>query len=363
MRSIEPELTEELNRHVGNVNVAKAPTYSVKMYRQLVEQVAFLAHLNKDHLLFFRGQGADFQNKAGASTFYPSIYRGEYLTHDEIRYRFRVLEESGSQLRDLFNTQGLQGSEDVTRKSYVRWSILQHYGVCSTPLLDFTHSLRVACSFAQILAQDTSTFVYVFGLPYISNRITINSEHDLVIVRLLSISPPQALRPYFQEGYLAGTTDIRWEYIDKTELDFNRRLLAKFAIPKSARFWGSGFQMIPDNVLFPRDDRVDILCKSIIPTVREELHSDNLGDFVRLWSSLEDRLITHARLWNPKVQSLRQAIDELIRAKQIDEDLASSLDSMRLFRNRAVHSPERVQPKAIDKAIMEIQQLLDQMEY
>ncbi len=273
------------------------------------------------------------------------------------------LMSSGSQLRDLFNINGLQGSDDVTRKSYVRWGILQHYGVSSTPLLDFTHSLRVACSFAQILAQDSKGFVYVFGLPYISNRITINSEHDLVIVRLLSISPPEALRPYFQEGYLAGTTDITWEYIEKTELDFNRRLLAKFEIPKSTRFWGSGFQMIPEDVLFPNDDRVEILCKSIIPSVRQELHSDNLGDFVRLWSSLEDRLITYARRWNPTVQSMRQATEELVRMRQIDKSFASELDSMRQFRNRAIHSPERVQSKAIDNAIMNIQKLLDRLEY
>ena len=47
-----------------------------------------------------------------------------------------------------------------------------------------------------------SAFVYVFGLPYYHNRISIDSEHDLVNIRLLSIMPPEALRAYFQEGFL-----------------------------------------------------------------------------------------------------------------------------------------------------------------
>ena len=67
-------------------------------------------------------------------------------------------------------------------------------------------------------------YVYIFGLPYLFGRISINSEHDIVNVRLLSIAPPGALRPYFQEGYLAGTTDITTEYRTKTRLDFKNRL-------------------------------------------------------------------------------------------------------------------------------------------
>lgn len=329
-------------------------------YRDLVEKAAFLAHLNKDHLLFYRGQGADFQNKGGSSSFYPSIYRGERLSRDEIEYRFRVLDESGRQLKGLFRTKGLQGRDDIIRKNYVRWGVLQHYGVSSTPLLDFTHSLRVACSFAQILSDDSSAFVYIFGLPYISNRITINSEHDLVNVRLLSISPPQAIRPYFQEGYLAGTTDITWEYSDKTELDFNRRLIAKFKILNNEIFWGAGFQMIPKEVLFPDKDEVESLCRSIIPSIREEIHTDNLGEFVRLWSLLESRLVTHAKPLNPAVQYVRQAIKELRNAGEIDKDLASKLDSMRYFRNQAVHSPQNVTTDQINRAIEELQGLLQQ---
>ena len=114
----------------------------------------------------------------------------------------------------------------MRRRKYVQWSILQHYEVCATPLLDLTHSLLVACSFA-FLSGASEPLVLVFGLPFFTNRISINSEHDLVNVRLLSICPPEALRPYFQEGYLAGTDGVLAEFDSKTELDFANRLVAK----------------------------------------------------------------------------------------------------------------------------------------
>ena len=110
----------------------------------------------------------------------------------------------------------------VKRKKNIQWSILQHYRVCFTPFFDFTQSIRSACSFAQINEDNNEGYIFVFGLPYVTNRISINSEHDIVNVRLLSIFPPDELRPYFQDGYLAGTEDLTTEYESKTELDFKK---------------------------------------------------------------------------------------------------------------------------------------------
>jgi hypothetical protein len=64
---------------VSKSTVAQAEAYYVRTFRQLAEIVARLSYLNKDYLLFFRGQGRDYQNKAGSSTVYPSIYRFERL--------------------------------------------------------------------------------------------------------------------------------------------------------------------------------------------------------------------------------------------------------------------------------------------
>lgn len=237
MREIIPSGVEsDTNISVSSGNATPAGTY-----KKLVRQIANLAYANKDHLLFFRGQHNDFLNRGGSSTFYPTIYRGDYLPKREVKHRFELLKVAGKKLGRIFEEEELNGYREVKRKKYIQWSILQHYGVCRTPLLDFTHSLRVACSFATMDNPSNAGYVIVFGLPYITNRITINSEHDLVNIRLLSICPPSALRPYFQEGYLAGTTDITTNYESKSELDFNRRLIAKFTVPDSAEFWGEEF--------------------------------------------------------------------------------------------------------------------------
>ena len=271
MRAIEPSLTPEILNFIKENKISIAEPYKVNSYRQLVEQVAKLAYLNKDYLLFFRGQNKDYKNKVGASTFYPSIYRGDYLPKNEVLYKFKILKKASKLLTEIFENEKINGYKEVKRKKYIRWSILQHYEVCSTPFLDFSQSVRVACSFAQINNDSEYGFVYIFGLPYITNRISINSEHDIVNVRLLSICPPDALRPYFQDGYLAATEDITTEYDSKTELDFKNRLIAKFLIPNSYNFWGKDFSKIPCSVLYPKGDKVGKLCEEIKEQLKDEM--------------------------------------------------------------------------------------------
>lgn len=85
MHGIEPTLTQELQRHVGRNPVWRASPYPVKSYRALVEHIARLSYAtNPRHLLFFRGQDKDFQNRAGGSTLYPAIYRGDNVPRQEI---------------------------------------------------------------------------------------------------------------------------------------------------------------------------------------------------------------------------------------------------------------------------------------
>ena len=336
MRSIEGVLSDELKSHVNDHPVDIAAPYPVSTYRKLVEQIAKLSFLNKDQLLFYRGQGIDHQNKAGTSTQYPSIYRGEYLSSWEIKYRFDILEAASGWLKKLFAREHVEGYPELSRKRYIQWSILQHYEVCHTPLLDLTHSLRVACSFAQLFSETAEAYVYVLGMPYLTNRISINSEHDLVNIRLLSICPPDALRPYFQEGYLAGTTDIDYVYENKTELDFRNRMIAKFAIPRSQKFWGEGFDSIPWRVLFPRGDWVGKLCREIQELVRDFQGNDSITEFVREWAILEDILIKRAARGSSISLQAIEAIDILAQEGEIDEKRQNELHRLRRFRNRLI---------------------------
>jgi len=346
MRGIEGKITQKLATVVDEKDVASGDGFPVNTYRELVEHCAALAYLNKDHLLFFRGQGVDFKNKNDKSTFYPSIYRGDYLPKREVEHRFDILNQASSKLVELLSERTKDGARELKRKKYIQWSILQHYEVCGTPLIDFTHSLRVACSFAQLENGNDHAYIYVFGLPYITNRISITSEHDLINIRLLSICPPDALRPYFQEGYLAATSDIEHEYDSKSELDFNRRLVVKFRIPNSSKFWGKDFKIIPKSALYPQKDIFHSICKEIELDVKRELKPGEIGEFLSLWSEIEEKVVSmnqQAREHNTFFSSLKQ----LKNSEYFDSNLINNIDKLRRFRNELVHSPKRINDKEI----------------
>jgi len=341
MRKITPTLTPELERHVGKGNeIRHAEPYYVATYRSLVEHAARLAYHNADHLLFYRGQTRDYTNRRDGSTFYPSIYRGDHLARDTVEQRFEFLKQAGRRLHDAFQAGDLDGHTDLGRRQLVQWSVLQHYEVCATPLLDLTQSLRVACSFAQDEGDSDQGFVYLFGLPHISNRISVNSEHDLIVVRLLGMCPPSALRPYFQEGYLAGTADITTEYSPKTELDFNRRLIAKFAIPKHAGFWGENIGRMPQDELYPPHDSVKEICDVLeLAGSGQPLTSGAaaLGEFVAAWTAVEQLLIGEAQRRSDRSPTIREAIDVLAGAGILEPWIADELHQLRSVRNEVVH--------------------------
>ena len=291
------KLPKELVDSIGSKTISEASAYKVKTYQQLLNWVAKLAILNKDHLLFFRGQSNDHRNQNGSSTFFPSIYRGR-LKKDEIKLRFERLRHASEILVESFKRKKLDGYIDIRRKKHMPWSILQHYGVCETPLLDFTHSLGIACSFAQLRQDRDCGYVYVFALPYITNRISINSEHDIVNVRLLSICPPDALRPYYQDGYLAGTEDITTNYGRKKEqLDFKRRLIAKFQIPFGTNFWEIGLSTIPSSVLYPEEDKILTLCDEIKKFLECEFRPEEIKQYLKQQSEYEEMLNEKARIF------------------------------------------------------------------
>lgn len=362
MRKVTPELTKELLEHFVDPNkVGSSDAFPVKTFRELVEKTAQLAFKNKDNLIFYRGQAYDYRNKANNSTFYPSIYRGDYLPLRELTNRFDILEGSSEALVKLFEEKKIEGHKELKRRKSVQWSILQHYEVCQTPYLDFTHSLRVACSFATIENANEFAYIFVFGLPYLTNRISVNSEHELINIRLLSICPPTAFRPYFQEGYLAGTEDVTTNYDSKNELDFNNRLIAKFRIPNNKTFWGKDFDSIPKSSLYPDGDPIFDLCQEIKQIADKELRTGDIGQFLKLWAELEEKLINNVGGKNNKMLTIREAIRILYEKSVINEFQANQIDRLRRFRNDLVHTPKRITNSQVSDFMQTLEILLNDM--
>jgi hypothetical protein len=359
MRPITPAIPSRYQHILGDpAKISSSQPLAVNSFRELVEVAAEFAFENKDFLLFFRGQSKDYLNKGNNSTFYPTIYRGDYVSRRELTYRFDILEGCAKALSQSFEDRKIDGHKDVKRRKLIQWSILQHYEVCRTPLLDFTHSLRVACSFAHLNNNSGNAYVFMFGFPYLTNRISLNSEHDLVNVRLLSICPPQALRPHFQEGYLAGTDEVTDTYDGKPDLDFNNRLIVKIRIPDESTFWGSSYHRIPKESLYPSSDPIRELCEEIKEMASKELRSGDLGDLLKAWAEIEEIVISAARKGSERHLSFRQALNSIYEKDLLSKELYYSLNRIRTFRNNVVHAPKSIEGGAIHKFLVQSEDAL-----
>jgi hypothetical protein len=240
---------------VRNTQVRKDRGHVVKSYLELATKVAELQFRNRNHVLMFRGQGRDFRNEQKNSSLKASLFRGTASRNPDeatLARRFDTLQRAEDLLVENYT---FLGRERVLRYRIIRWAILQHYEVCATPLIDVTHSLRIAASFASAGDGDEA-FVFVIGVPNVSGAITESAEAGIQIVRLSSVSPPAAVRPHVQEGYLLGEYPEMTAFAQKQlyphyEVDFGRRLVAKFRF-NPRRFWKKGaFPKVDDKALYP----------------------------------------------------------------------------------------------------------------
>lgn len=240
--------------------VRKAPAPLVRDYMDLATKVAELQYQNRDYVLLFRGQAGDHRNSSGYTSLRSTLMRAKTSTRVPtpltLEKRFHRLREAEDQLVRHYDAAHLIGRDRLRRQQILRWSILQHYEVCRTPLLDVTHSLRIAASFASENADDEA-FVFVLGVPHISGAITASAEAGIQIVRLSSVCPPTALRPHIQEGYLLGeypdVSDVAQKaHYSFAEMDFGRRLIAKFRFRPSS-FWdkSGNFPRVSTEALYP----------------------------------------------------------------------------------------------------------------
>ncbi len=243
--------------------VRQSQGHRVSDYLELAGKVAELQFRNRDYVFLYRGQLEDHLDYNGQSTLRPAIFRTtpEARSGDVFPIRFRSLETVERVLVEHFRAKNLIGSDELTRHRILRWSILQHYEVHPTPLLDVTQSLRIAASFASLRNKTEEAFLYVLGVPNISGAISASAEAGLQIIRLSSVCPPSAMRPHVQEGYLVGEYPEISNFEQKQlyglpEIDFGKRLVAKFRF-NPQEFWSKKgqFQKIGPQALYPSSKR------------------------------------------------------------------------------------------------------------
>ena len=279
--------------------VAVSPAIKVTSLNELMIHLSYIFHYNRGFMLFYRGQGEDFMQKTQAQTnkssvILPSIYRFNYnkkglLYKHLIEERKKILNIADELLMEKLNARStelkkkgdrLHGYSKIRDFDFVRWALLQHYGICKTPLLDLTTSFQVALKFAELDNTKETGVLYIMGFPYITDPISQYSIDRILNINLRSVCPPSALRPYFQEGFLAGHypnkifTDMKYDNIVR-KMSFHNRLIAKFEIPKSVL---QTPQMLTKNQIYV-DKQLDPLCK-IAEDIKETLrNSKNLGNY------------------------------------------------------------------------------------
>lgn len=337
--------------------VASDKEIFVETYEKLLGEIAHISYNNPYYIMYFRGQSQDYLNSKGNSTIYPTIYRGT-LKEVEIKNRFRLLDESARLLINVSKDYKINGITELKRKKQIQWSILQHYEVCDTPYLDITHSLRVACTFATLDNPTEYGYLYVLAFPYLTNRITINSEEDMLLIRLLSISPPDAKRPYYQEGFVTATTDITYDYENKNELDFKSRLVAKFKFPNHISFWGKDFSPLRRTFLYPNDDKFLKIADEVKVENKRGFKSNNIGDFLLLWNEFDESLRSYSE-YN-KHASLANILKNSRNMNYFSEIFYSRVKQLNSFRNTLVHSTKQVSGEEVDKQIINLKKIVDE---
>lgn len=253
------EIVNAANPSVASPGLALAsrPGHSVSAYTELLEKLAALRYHNSRFRLLYRGQRHDYRvNVRGKaierSSLYPSIFRatGASDRTAELSRRFDRLSRAERLL-----TEQLQDA-NIRRDQVVRWSIIQHYEVARTPLLDLTSSIQAALSFA-LDSDPSEAYFFVFAFPQLTGPVSISIESMTQVVDLTQVVPPEALRPHFQDGLLAGDYPIVRDAEDShggrgmVGNSFACRLISKFHL-KDAREWQSqGFQPVSKDILFP----------------------------------------------------------------------------------------------------------------
>jgi len=259
----------------SNENILKSKPLRVNTYQELVESVAQIAFYNQDYILFFRGQEEDFKDKNGQTTIFPSIYRSDNSELgtptqrlENITKKFETLKEYSDTLKNLAK-QGkdrFAGSSKLIKYEELRWAILQHYEIVDTPVLDLTHSLHVASSFAlEKVSKENFGVIQVLGMPTISPTTSYFSNEELALIRLLAFAPPKASRLFMQEAYSVSPfpfSDII-RTVNKGRFDFSRRVIAKFEVPNRDDFWGKGIYKMDKEFLFPEDDAFEKFISSV----------------------------------------------------------------------------------------------------
>jgi FRG domain len=248
--------------------VADTDACDVRSFRALIKLVAFLNVMNKSDILLFRGQGCDLP-------LLPSLMREKWtvpgtsisvpLDGERVLY-FEELSQVCRRVAPLLvgllpRHKPFETFVSHPERRMAPWSVIQHYELWPTPVLDFTGSLRIAASFALGAAKPRSSgYVYIsaFRRVHSDPMVLHTAGSGPVAVRLSAVCPPLAERPHLQDGFLVGNP--RFSKADLETPQAPGTLLAKVHLVDESATAHSG-ESFWDDRDFPRHSE-----ESLLPT-------------------------------------------------------------------------------------------------
>jgi len=266
----------------SSVRPVNDPGYSIKSYPQLLNCIAAIKYQNPSFDIFFRGQNKDYPTNDNGLTsgLYPSIFRNAFnrpsgaLTPPKIvQRRYEILNKAENILIDELSNPDLKFNAQMFKRfPILRWSILQHYEICDTPLLDVAPVLDIALTFGSGQDQD-SAYLYGIALPRHTQIVSNSVLTETQSINLAQICPPNFLRPHYQNGFLIGNypSVMNYEVKIRGTYNFSNRLLVKFKIENIGELTRTGFNKLLTELIMP--DEQDQLIP-IVKSIAEQIKAD-----------------------------------------------------------------------------------------
>lgn len=252
----------------------------VESYERLSYIAAFLAVMNKNMILLFRGQRQDFPL---LRTLYRSMWTDEAVNKrlgsiaaNRAEY-WLSLPAVEKKVYEVLAGEGLPRWRHLEDEHirYARWAVIQHYELWPTPMLDFSTSLRVGASFAlgptgkKKWRWPHRTFQE--GYLYIAGTTRLRSDlmplfrgkkddkyeiaEGFLSIRLNAVCPPNAVRPHLQEGVLVGLYPVdNLGDLNPDRNNYGKRLIAKIRLVDRGNFWTKDFPCHTTDALLPAKD-------------------------------------------------------------------------------------------------------------
>ena len=127
--------------------------------------------------LLFRGQGGDHRNVKGNTSVKPTLFRPEGKGNPDLatlERRFACLRVQSGRWSLAINQPGFEGwtgSSAITCCAGRSCSITKF---ARRRMLEVTHSIRIAASFASLSANDRA-YLFVLGVPNLSGAVTASA--------------------------------------------------------------------------------------------------------------------------------------------------------------------------------------------